>query len=288
MIYLFKCRNNSEDVFSHLYDAMRIKGYRCIRLIDEKEKQPNSVLKQLKGKDFKLITSDHIHISPPNSMSILEIINDLKPKAVFYGIHDLAILDIGYDKKYINKNMILLLPGDPWSTMYKLVNSNIHNVGYPRFIVPEKNKSGILFAVSLVYVYKDRKPQAFINDFSWMIKNNIPIKFPDCTFSNELVAKVNLKNVIQSNCETFPILNSHKAVISNSASSICVESAIAGCVSINIGDGLGTLYKKFNIHQMKVSELNRLSPADVVNLSQNKIHEEYLFQVEKAISIITS
>lgn len=287
MIYFFKCRNHSEDVFYNLFKIMRARGYNCIRLIDEEENNPKGILQQLKGKDFKLITSDHVHISPKNSFSINEIINDLSPKQVYYSIHDLAILDIGYDVKYLNDNFVLLLPGEPWISMYKKICSNIVNIGYPKFISLCEKKNEILFAASLIYIYKDRKPESFINDFNWIIKNNIPIKFPNCDSSKKLISKIFLPKVINLSIETFSLLNSYKVVISNSASSICVESAIAGCISINIGSGLGKLYNKFNIHQMTVKKLNQMKPKDIINLSSNRIHKEYLFNIEKSIKILT-
>jgi hypothetical protein len=282
MIYLFKSRNESEDVFKPLYDYMKI-NHNCIRIIDEKQKDYKNILNDLSKKDVTLISSDHINISPENGYSILELIDYLKPKNFFYGIHDLAINDIGYDKKLLPKSTIILSPGEPWSSLYKEINNNIIKVGHPKFLYPKFIKTeNILFAVSLIYIYAQRKIDSFEKDFNWILKNNIDLKFPNCNLSKVIINQLNNKNILSTNLSTFDIMQNYKTIISNSSSSICIESAMCGCKSINLGAKISKIYNKFNITHCSP---NNLKDIDFNNL-KNKIHYEYLFNIHKTISIL--
>ena len=281
MIYLFKCRNNSEDVFEKLFNKMTKSGFNCIRLIDEENNDP-SIIKSLIGKETTLISSDHINISPNNGYSIIELVELLKPKKFYYSIHDLAINDVGFDKKLLPKNTIILSPGEPWNSLYESINENIITVGFPKFTEIAKNKKDTLFAASLIYVYAERNPQSFINDYKWIFENNITIKFPDCELSKKLINKLNYNNTILKG-STFDLMQNYKTVITNSSSSICVEAAICGCKSINLGARISKIYNKFNIHFMKPKDLYNTK----INSITSKTHKEYLFDIDKTISILT-
>lgn len=286
MKYLFKCRDSSSDVFFYLYQEMIKRGYECIRIIDDENKNYLPIIKSIKNEDIKLVTSDHVHISPKNGMSILEIMDYLKPVKTYYSIHDLAVNDIGYDIKYINNDFTLLLPGSPWNEMYDDINSNIITVGYPKFIKECDKKSGIIFSASLIYVYAERKPISFKKDFKYIIDNNIPIKFPACKHTNILIDKLKLKNIVDTSKMTFDLINEREVVISNSSSSVCVESAMCGSISINLGAGISKMYNKFNIHHMKVSDLDTMKVNQLYKLSGNKVYGEYVFKMEETINIL--
>jgi len=293
MIYLFACRNSSEDIFKGIYHEMVKRGYDCIRIINDESIVAQESIDKLRDKPVVLITSDHLNLRD-NGYTILEIINILNPVRRFYASHDLTTPYLIEDEKnYLYKmNFEIFVHGDLWRNIFEPTKCQIYQVGYPRWI---NNQSTIeyqcVFFMSSIYIYVERSIQDIYNSFQYIFDNNIPIKLPKCLNSLKFINHINSlsPNILDLDLDTFKILLKTNTVITNASSSIIIEAAIAGCNVIHIGTLLNKEY--FNEFDNRVYH-TKSEPAcgfdtSKINIMRIAPMEKYKCDVEKLISIIT-
>lgn len=291
LIYLFKDGSQSCFTFNHLYDLMKIKGHQCIKLIDEDSSNAKLVIDSLKNEKVILITTDHFNVSYKdlsgnNSYSVNEIIKILNPIKKIYSFHDLGIHRVDDNLNDWN----VLIPSELWKDMvFKYKISDCDFVGWPKYYNNNFHKKyDTVFFVSLVYIYKDRSAEHFMDLFGDIIQNKIPLKFPNYSGSLELIEKLKKDDIffdmIPMSENSFDILCSSKNSITNSNSSIAIESSIAGCNSINIGVTYEPkeIYDNFNIKIVSTSK----NALDYLMSEPQLPMIEYQFNLNKAYNFI--
>lgn len=297
MIYLFINRIACNDVYHHLYQSMS-NAHTCMRLINPSL----NTLRNIRNNDITLITSDHINAKYDNDLNTLEMIDYLKPKKLFCGIHDIG--DATYDgTKWIGPSnicesltgtqFILLLPGEPWISLYSHIGLQSYNVGHGKFVNTKTNGINTVFIVSLIYIYADRPIESFYNDYKKIIDSKIPLKFPDFPQSDVIISKLAKYNpvIIDKTVDTFQIISQSANVITNSSSSAGIEAAMCGCRVLNIGWNYPPVYGKFSIYSVYGS-IPGLSGYiynySDFNKSSNKFMSEYMFNTNLATNIIVN
>ena len=222
------------------------KGYQCVRIIDETLKDAKAPINELVGKDITLITPDHLEMKPPNGYNLLETVDKLKPVKRFYGLHDLGIVYLNGDEKQYLKplDFIILSPGAPWTKLYKSTSCQIIETGHPRFTeLPRPARHKAIFFMSCVYLYEqDRHIKEFTTHkgICDILKLNVPFKFPYYKGSSIVCNKIKHHlgrdiQLLNAKRESFEFLLECNTAISFLSSSICLEAAMLGLNSINIG-----------------------------------------------------
>lgn len=292
MIYVFKNRFYCTDIFKHLYDEMKKRGYDVTRITDENYDDSRKYVDALKGEKTVLITADHVKDDMDyygkKAYSVDQCIQILKPETVFFGMHDLGIATVDDDVTGFE----ILMPDDSWAELFEKKNCRkLHSVGHPKhFGMRQDVAYETVFFVSSVYVYAKIPMEKFKDAFPLMFEHKIPFKFPKFILSNELIDYVRSSGieVIDPEVESFDLLLQTRTAISNANSSIAVEAAMAGCKSINIGWDFAprSIYEKYPI----------TSVNDHGGLKEEHLHdkshipsamESTKFKTNLAIDIIT-
>jgi hypothetical protein len=293
MTYLFKNRFFCTDIFKHLANALKEAGLNVVVVTDENHDDARPLVDALAGKEITLITSDHLDDNMDfygtRGYSVRECIQLLKPKRLIFGIHDLGIKTVDDDVSGFE----IFLPHESWKNLFNnKTDKQIHITGHGKFIDTQRDeKYDSIFFVSSVYVYANRDEESFLNAFPIIFKNKIPFKFPKYKLSQKLIDIVKSRNieVIDPNIESFDLLKKTRLAISNANSSIAIEAAMVGCGSINLGWDYEpkAIYEKFNILSVNEPEVNGFRQDHLSLPCRNNIHEEYLFNITKAMKIIT-
>lgn len=282
IVYVFNNHHFCDDVFKHLYDVMVEREYECYKITRGDLENPNEETDRIadivKDKKVILITSDHSDYSN-------YAIKVLSPAKKFYAMHDLGIHRVDDN---MSAGWHVLLPHMMWKAMYdKFDLDGIDIIGHGKFWQDQQEiEYETVFFASLLYVYLQRKPESFYNDFKNIIDKNIPIKFPKVDGLEKLTNFLKKKGVklIDHNLESFDVLLKCNTAIANSASSICVEAAMLGCNAINLGAGYGPLYSGLGILSTSPKNFNK----NMLKPRRKNQMNEFKFDLEKTINIVTS
>lgn len=225
------------------------------------------------------ITDDHIDIDTP--MNARQIINHLKPKKVYYAPHDLGI----YTNDEKVQGMTVLLPSDDFKPLFKEYDTI--TIGYPRFIDCHRDVIyDEVFFISSVYIYDDYGFDFFKSAFEYL--SPMPIKFPNYPGGKKAMGyaeSIGFK-ILDKTLDTFELLKKTKIAISNANSSVAIEAAIAGCISVNIGWPYNKDVDNLNIISTHNENISGLYSKELIEGKEGKIYDEYMFNQEIFLDII--
>ncbi len=239
---------------------------------------PNPDLSVYKNVEL-FITDDHLDIDTP--MNARQIINYLKPKKVYYAPHDLGI----YTNDEKVQGMTILLPSDDFKPLFK--EHETITTGYPRFIDCKRDVAyEEIFFISSVYVYDDYGYDFFKSAFEYL--SPMPIKFPNYPGGKKAMSYAESLGfeILEKTLDTFELLKKTKIAISNANSSVAVEAAIIGCISVNIGWPYLKDIDHLNIISTHNGNISGQYSKELINGKNGKIYDEYLFNKEKFLKII--
>ena len=264
---------------------------------------------ELNAKDNILITSAHTFLdetydyfqNTPVNLSVLEAIDILKPiKSVYYP-HDLATLVHEFDIPWINSIFdIILFPFDGYAHL-ACNGKPIYNVGWIKKI--HKTGSGTKFRVghgiSDIYYYEKIGLDYIYETFKTVWDQGIIIKTSLPEHWDQYRSYFEKKNVkyIDPSKSIFELIDSCEIMLTNSLTSVNIESSLSGRFTINMLDGIFNLseHEKYfkGLPNLKIMSIN-----DTAELLRDYFNGNYIpsqgedvlkqFNFKLAVDIITA
>ena len=241
-VFIFKNHYHCMDVFYHVYDELVRLGYECVRIVDDDFKDIRSILDECRkysDRESILITSSHLN-DGDKAPGISKIVGALKPKRVYYGLHDLwsFIGEVSYIKRY---KPVCLLPGEPWVSWHKdcCPGVEVYDVGYPRFKGVRTCEFGsIFFFTGITMMFRSvcrKNVDLFYRSFAPLI-TKMPVKFPTSVTATKVIELLHKHypdvKVLDPDISSFDFVMRCRNCFTN-GSSVGLEAIIAGCHTFN-------------------------------------------------------
>jgi len=233
-----------------LYEYFKDQGYNCIEITTDTCNDMKKSLIELNAKDSILITSAHTFLdetyeffqNTPANLSVLEAINILKPVKCVYYPHDLATLVHEFDIPWINSIFdLILFPIDGYAHL-ACNGKPVHNVGWIKKI--KKTGKGKKFRVghgiSDNYYYNKLGLDYLYDTFYSVWDQGVIIKSGTPEYWKKQRSFFEQKKIkyIDPSKSIFELIDSCEIILTNSLTSINLESALSGRFTINMLDGI--------------------------------------------------
>jgi hypothetical protein len=233
-----------------LYLYMKDQGYNCVEITPRSCTNMRETLQNLPANEYIFITSAHVFLdetypifnNSPKYICALEAIDILKPVKVVYYPHDLAMLVHEFDKPWLNSIFDLILFPIEGFTHLSCHGKPIYNVGWIK--KEKKTGQGTRFKVGhgigdWLY-YKEKEPRYIYNVFQKVWKQGVIVKNASFRGDKKLKAIWRKKNInfIEGETSIFELIDSCEIMLTNSLTSVNIESALSGRFTINMLDGI--------------------------------------------------
>jgi len=233
-----------------LYEYMKEQGYNCVEITPDTCNNMKKALLELNAKDTIFITSAHIFLdgtyeyfqNTPVNLSVLEAIDILKPVKSVYYPHDLATLVHEFDVPWINSIFdIILFPLDGYAHL-ACNGKPVYNVGWIKKL--NKTGGGTRFraghAISDIYYYERSGLDYLYDTFRPVWDQGVIIKSGTPEHWEKQRAFFEKKNVkcIEPSKSIFELIDSCEIMLTNSLTSVNIESSLSGRFTVNMLDGI--------------------------------------------------
>lgn len=250
-IYLFY-GFNGEYVLNPLYKEMIKRGYNCVEIDTAYEKDIKGKLDTLKGKDVILVTCAHVFFDKqnlkdiypiyPDSISVLEVIDYLKPVKKIYYPHDIMDGFTHIDKDYFSLFDCYLspLPCNAHGNRY----CPVIDVGWIKKnkIMSTRSNSGknikINHGLGFFEFYREDL-ESMYNTFQKIWNFNAKVKLPSGQLYRDDYEKFfKNKNIVlyEDNANIYDLIDESDIVITNAVTAVSIEASLSGRKVINIYD----------------------------------------------------
>jgi hypothetical protein len=229
---------------------MKEHDYNCVEITPDTCNDMKGALLNLKTKNSIFITSAHTFLdgtyeyfqNTPINLSALEAIEILKPVKSVYYPHDLATLVHEFDVPWINSIFdIILFPLDGY--VHLACNGKpVYNVGWIKKL--NKTGSGTRFrvghAISDSYYYGKLGLDYLYSTFQSVWDQGIIIKsgVPDLWEKQRTFFEQKNVKYIEPSKSIFELIDSCEIMLTNSLTSVNIESSLSGRFTVNMLDGV--------------------------------------------------
>ncbi len=304
---------NGEYVLNPVYKEMIKRGYTCLEIDTAYELDQKGKLDTLKGKQVVLVTCAHVffdklninNIYPdyPDSISVLEVMDYLKPVRSIYYPHDLMDGFTHVDKDYFSLFDCYLspLPVNAHGNRF----CPVINVGWikkNKIMSKRENGGGNLqinHGVGYFQYYKNNLDNMY-NVFHDLWNLGVSLKLPHGLLNrHNIESYFSSKNIklYRDDANIYDLIDDSDIVITNADTAVTIEASLSGRKVINIFD------ENANIpYEYQANLLQGLPNVDIMTcqkavayikdlLLNNTIitsHEDLMkpFDMEKVINII--
>jgi len=277
----------TEYTLNPLYNYMKEQGYNCIEITTATCNDMKKALCELKAKECIFITSAHVfldetysyYINESCNLSALEAIDILKPVKIVHYPHDLSSLLHDFDLPWLYSIFdLILFPFDGY-THLSCNGKPIYNVGW----IKKLNKTGIGKRFQVGHgtgensYYYNLGLEHIYNIFCNVWKQGVIIKdglLKQWNIIKQFYDK-NKLNYIEPSKSIFELIDSCEIMLTNSLTSINLESALSGRYTINMLDGI---FEK-SIHEKyfgSLPNLKILTIDDTVELLKDYYNNEFI------------
>lgn len=240
----------TEYTLNPLYEYMKGKGYHCVEITPVKCHDMRKALLELSAEEYVFITSAHVFLDETyyqgkkshTYLSVLEAMDILQPvKSVHYP-HDLVTLVHEFDEPWLNSIFdVILFPVDGYAHL-SCHGKPIYNVGWikkhGKLGMGEKFKVG--HGIGDLSYYKNFGPEYFYKTFKIVWEQGVVVKMGSLGKEKKFMSYLKKKNVkyISGSKSIFELIDSCEIMLTNSLTSVNMESALSGRFTINMLDGI--------------------------------------------------
>lgn len=238
----------SEYVLHPLYTHMKEAGHDCVELTPDSGNNRQAA-QALRGRDVALITSAHVFLDEhffyfkemPGALSVLELMDILRPRKSVYYPHDMTYVLHPVDMQYVPTLFdVLLFPFDGFAH-YGSYGARVETVGWIK--KPERIGSGrkghMAHAFSNVDFYA-HDLRAMYDFFAPVWQYPMDIKCHICPNAAGFERFLREKQCSVQPAETpiFQMIEDSEIILTNAVTSVVFESALSGRFTVNLLDGI--------------------------------------------------
>lgn len=264
-----------EYIINPLYLYMKEKGYNCVEVTNFNCNDMRKTVQELNAKEYIFITSAHAFHDETtkyfrnknNYLSILEIIDILRPVKNINFTHDLTTPAHESDIPWLNSIFdIIFFPFDGYSHL-AYYGKSVYNVGYikKKEIIGKGTRFKVGHGISGCINYKETIGlDGMYNVFKDVWEQGVIVKNSYIKSEHEFWEKNNVK-YIDPLKSIFELINTCEIILTNSLTSVNIESGLSGRFTINMLDKLDdrTSHEKYfngvpNIKIMTISDTAEL------------------------------
>lgn len=242
----------SEYVLNPLYKYMTNLGYKCIELDLKQNKDWYKTIKSISNEEIVLITSAHLFFDSINLehiyykdrvISVLELIDYLRPVKKIYYPHDLANPILDYELKFMSLFDVILTPLKYLGYLERY--SKVVEVGWIKKtkILDKNNISSneevdIVFTFSNMSYFMEMGLEEMYQFWKPIFDFRVKVKLPYWQGS-EILKNYLIKKDVQmypSTINIFDLFEKSNLIITNGDTSVNIEASLSGIPTLNIID----------------------------------------------------
>lgn len=238
---------SAEYVLHPLFAHMRDAGYDCVEIMPENGGNREAV-QAFRGRDTVLVTSAHVFLDEhfpyfaqmPGALSVLEMLDILRPQKRVYYPHDLTELMHPADARFVPTLFDVLLSPLPGLAHYGAYGAQVETVGWIKKsnAIGPGRKGHVAHAFADIDYYCAMGMDAMQARFAPVWAHPMDIRCPACPQAEAFTQYMEEKGyaVLPADTPSTALIEANELLLTNGMTSMDLEAALSGRYMVNLVD----------------------------------------------------